>query len=75
MFMFKMSMHGDGSLCDLMKRMQLKGNLQTAWIMFDHVKHVQGWTIFTFHVYDFFYYKVMTIRYVICILKTWRLNA
>ncbi len=33
MFMFKMSMHGDGSDCDLIKQMQFKGDLQTTWIM------------------------------------------
>jgi hypothetical protein len=48
----------------------IRGDLQTAWIMFDHVKHVEDWLIFTFHVYDSFYYKVMTIKYVICTLKT-----
>jgi hypothetical protein len=35
-FLF-MCMHGDGSGCDLVKWMQLGGDLQTAWIMFDHV--------------------------------------
>jgi hypothetical protein len=29
--------------------------------MFDHVKHVEGWTILTYHVYDSFYCKVMMI--------------
>jgi hypothetical protein len=75
MFLFKMFVHGDGSQCDLMKRMQLKGNFQTAWIMFGHVKHVEGWMIFTFHVYDYLYCKVMTISYVICTMKTHMLNA
>ncbi len=61
MFLFKMSMHGNGSGCDLIKRMQLGGDLQTTWIMFDHVKRVEGWMTFAYHVYEFFYYKVMTI--------------
>jgi hypothetical protein len=56
-----MYVHGDGSGYDLIKRMQLEGDLQIAWIMFDHVKHVKGWTTLACHVYDFFYYKVMTI--------------
>jgi hypothetical protein len=45
MFLFKMSMHGNGSGygCDLVKWMQPGGNCQTAWIMFDHVKCVEGW--------------------------------
>jgi hypothetical protein len=29
--------------------------------MFDHVKRVKGWTTLACHVYDCFYYKVMTI--------------
>ncbi len=32
--------------------------------MFDYVKHVEGWTTLTYHVYDSFYYEVMKI--VIC---------
>jgi hypothetical protein len=32
--------------------------------MFDHVKHVVGWTTMTCHVYDIVYCKMMTI--VIC---------
>jgi hypothetical protein len=64
LLMFKMSMHGNGSGYDLVKQMQPRGNLQTVWIMFDHVKHVKGWTTLACHVYDFLYYKVMMI--VIC---------
>jgi hypothetical protein len=41
-----MSMDGDNSGCDLMKWIQLGGDLQITWIMFDHVKHVQFWTTF-----------------------------
>ncbi len=63
-FLLKMSMRGNSSDYDLIKRMQPRGDLQTAWIMFDHVKRVGGWTTFACHVYDFFYYKVMTI--VVC---------
>ncbi len=61
MFMFKMSMHGEGSGYDLVKWMQPKGDLQIAWIMFDHVKHVKGWTTLAYHLYDYLYYKVITI--------------
>ncbi len=64
MFMFKMNMHGDGSGCDLMMWIQLSGKLQTVWIIFYHVKHMEGWTTFAFYVYDILYCKVMTI--VIC---------
>ncbi len=48
--------------------MQLGGNLQTVWIMFDHVKLVESWMTFACHVYDSFYYKVMTI--VICDMQS-----
>jgi hypothetical protein len=41
--------------------MQLRGDLQEAWIMFDHVKHVVGWTTMACHVYNHAYCKVMTI--------------
>jgi hypothetical protein len=46
--------------------MQLKGDLEIDWIMFDDVKHVEGWTTLICHVHDFFYYKVMmfTICYI-----------
>ncbi len=57
-FLFKMPMHGDGNYCDLVKQMQPRGDLQTTWIMFDHVKRIKGWTTFAYHVYDSFYYKV-----------------
>jgi hypothetical protein len=35
-----MSIDGEGSGFNLVKWMQLGGNLQVAWIMFDHVKDV-----------------------------------
>jgi hypothetical protein len=41
--------------------MQLNDDLQNAWMMFDHVKHVQGWTTMAYHVYDLVYCKVMMI--------------
>jgi hypothetical protein len=36
-FLFKISELGPGSGVDLVKRMQLGGDLQDAWIMFDHI--------------------------------------
>ncbi len=36
-------------------------NLQNAWIMFDHVKRVVGWTTMACHVYDPMFCKVSTI--------------
>jgi hypothetical protein len=40
MLFFEMFVDGNDSGYDLEKRMQSSGNLQIAWIMFDHVKHV-----------------------------------
>ena len=59
-FIFKMSEVGPGSGVDLVARMQLGGDLQLAWIMFDHVKRVINWTTMACHVYDFTYQRVMT---------------
>jgi hypothetical protein len=44
--------------------MQLGGDLQGAWLMFNHYKHVLGSTTMACHVYDPNYAKVMTI--VVC---------
>ena len=60
-YLFKMSMLGAGSGVDLVRRMQLGGDLELAWIMFYHVKQVVGWTSLGAHVYDPVYCKVMTI--------------
>jgi hypothetical protein len=49
---FKMFVDGNDSGYDLEKCMQLGGNHQIAWIMFDHVKHVVSWTTLAYHVYD-----------------------
>jgi hypothetical protein len=35
--------------------------MENAWMMFNHVKHVQGWTTMAYHAYDLVYCKVMTI--------------
>jgi hypothetical protein len=40
MFIFKMFMDGNGSGRDLVKWMQLGGDFQTFWIIFNDVKHV-----------------------------------
>ena len=56
-----MSTLGAGSGVDLVRRMQPGGDLELAWIMFDHVKRVVGWTFLGAHVYDPVYCKVMTI--------------
>jgi hypothetical protein len=41
--------------------MQPNDDLQCVWMMFDHVKQVQGWMTMASHVYDLVYCKVMTI--------------
>jgi len=50
-----------GSGVSFVTQMQLVRDLQNAWIMFDHVKHVVNWTIMLCHVYDLAYCKMMTI--------------
>jgi hypothetical protein len=60
-FVFKMSKVGPGSGMHLVKRMQPGGDLEDAWIMFDHVKHVKHWSTMACHVYDSAYCRVMTI--------------
>jgi hypothetical protein len=60
-FVFKMSKVGPGSGVHLVNRMQPGGDLEHAWIMFDHVKRVKHWTTMACHVYDFAYCRVMTI--------------
>jgi hypothetical protein len=51
-FVFKMSEVGPGSGVHLVNRMQPRGDLEHAWIMFDHVKRVKNWTTMACHVYD-----------------------
>ena len=61
-YVFKMLTEGPESGVDLIRRMQvLGGDLQNAWMMFDHVKRVKYWTMMACHVYDPQYKKVMTI--------------
>ena len=60
-YIFKMLTEGPGSGVDLVRRMQPPGDLQNAWLMFDHVKRVKDWTTMACHVYDTEYKKVMTI--------------
>ena len=39
--------------------MQPGGDLESSWIMFDHVKRVKHWTTMACHVYDSTYCRVM----------------
>jgi hypothetical protein len=41
--------------------MQPGGDLEHAWIMFDHVKRVKNWTTMACYVYNSAYCQVMTI--------------
>jgi hypothetical protein len=69
-YVFKMLIDGLGSGVELVKRMQLGGNLENAWLKFDHVKCVQEWTTMVCHVYNAVYCKVMT-----CSRRTRRSNV
>jgi hypothetical protein len=55
-FVFKMSEVGPGTGVDLVKRMQPGGDLEDAWMMFDHVKRIKKWTTMACHVYDSTYW-------------------
>jgi hypothetical protein len=50
-----------GRSVDFIKRIQLEGNLENAWPMFDYVKRIQAWTTMVCHVYYARYCKVITI--------------
>ena len=56
-----MSKVGPSSGVELVTRMQPSDNLEHAWLMFDHVKRVYGWTSMACYVYDSTYQQVMTI--------------
>jgi hypothetical protein len=60
-YVFKMLEDEPGSGVDLVKHMQPGGDLENAWLMFDHVKHVKEWTAIACHMYDATYCKIMTI--------------
>ena len=60
-FVFKMSVNLPGSGVDLVKRMQVGGDMENSWIMFDHVKRLKDWTTLACHVYDSKYCKMLTI--------------
>jgi hypothetical protein len=55
-FVFKMSEVGPGSGVHLVNRMQPGGDLEQAWIIFDHVKRIKNWTTMACHVYDSAYF-------------------
>ena len=51
----KMSVDILGSGVNIVKRMQVGGDMENSWIMFDHVKRLKGWTTLAYHT--------STIRY------------
>jgi hypothetical protein len=55
-----MSEVGPGSGVYLVKQMQPGGDLEKAWIIFDHVKRVKHWTTMACHIYDSAYCRVIT---------------
>ena len=46
---------------DLMQHMQVGGNMEKLFMIFDHVKCLNNTTIQTCHMYDNKYCKVLTI--------------
>lgn len=61
-YLFKMSTHRRGSGVDIVRRMSTdKCDLHRCWVVFDHVKRIEGWTTLAAYVYDPHYRGVMTI--------------
>ncbi len=61
-FLFKLFVDGSSRDVELVKLMQLDGDLENTWMMFHHVKHHgEKYITMVCHVQDPFYYKVTTI--------------
>jgi hypothetical protein len=60
-FVFKIFIDISGSGVELVKRMQVSGDMENLWIMFHHIKRLKDWTTMTCHMYDSRYCKVLTI--------------
>jgi hypothetical protein len=43
------------------QQMQSIGDMENDCIMFDHFKHINGWTTMVCHIYDPTYCEVLTI--------------
>jgi hypothetical protein len=56
-----MFIDGAAFIFDLVRHMQSSDDLQNVWMMFNHVKCVQGWTTMARHICDLVYCKVMMI--------------
>jgi hypothetical protein len=50
-FVLKMFVDLPVSDVELVKRMQVGGDMENSWIMFDHVKRLKDWTTMVCHVY------------------------
>lgn len=58
---FKIFINLLASDVDLVKHMQVGGDMKNSWIMFDHVKCLKDQTTMACHVYDNKYCKVLII--------------
>jgi hypothetical protein len=47
--------HGPRSGVDLVKKM-IKDDLNTSFVMFDHIKRMHDWTTMGAHVYNLFFF-------------------
>ena len=54
-YFFKMFTVEVGSNVNLIHKMQLEGNLQFSWIMFNYMKRMFEWTLLTAHIYVLVY--------------------
>ncbi len=52
MFFLKIFVNDVTNGIDIVKQMQLSGDLENISIMFEHFKCVEGWTTMACHVYD-----------------------
>lgn len=60
MFVFKTLVDLSANKVELVKCMQVGGDMENYWIMFDHVKHLKDWTTMACHVYNTNYCKLLT---------------
>lgn len=51
-YVFKMFVDIPRSGVELVKRMQVIGDMENSKMMFNSVKHLKEWTTLTFHVYN-----------------------
>ena len=61
MFVFKIFIDFLGSGVEFVKKIQVKGDMENSWSMFDHIKRWKNKTIMTCHMYNSQYCKVLTI--------------